>query len=349
MSTITIEREETENSQMLDLIGIELKREEISDPASFLYSDRGEKWMASILSGAYYTRWYEGSQRSPYELDFCNKIAGKVLESKYSSLCPGEVEEVIEEHFNGVQEPDDVYHNEHRSDIERKVRDLAQDIEDLGDEKLDSIDEERWCDEIRDIITNHMAENDDSSVYDMFGSYDRFELVVRFDPNNNYIAVNGYGPDFNKLCIDQALRNNLARLGYTIGDYRRMSGRTNTKRHPGEKTKCEVPVRSRPLISEKELRSLVEESCATNFSFVLYASISLTDIFKLDLTKPIVLSNCAIASYNSMNGTFFDVQHKAAVILDPKHDRLTEAWGYSPEDVCCLYMPYYHAKIANVQ
>lgn len=345
MTTDTIERpilaetSDTPKIVTLDIDGIELTRDEIADPAAFLSSDRGEEWMKPILSGAYFTRYYDHN-RGPMDLKTCNEIAGKVLEAKRSGECP---ETILEEHFGHGQDPEDVYDDEHAADVASKVEDLAREIEDLEDDALDELDQEAWCEEIRDRVIDHMAEDDDSSVLDLIGSFDRFELVVRFDPHDNYICSNGNGPDFDRLCIDQALRNHLARLGYTIADYRRMTG----NRAKGERTSRQVPVRTQPLLTEAELRSLIEESCGYSSAIVLYAAVSLTQLMEIDLAKPVVLSRCAIASYNSQNGTFFDTDHQQAIILDPHYDRLTEAWGYRPEDICGLHMPAFYAEIAN--
>lgn len=345
MTTDTIERPiliETGNTPeiaTLDIYGIELTRDEIGDPAAFLSSDRGKEWMKPILSGAYFTRYYDHN-RGPIDLKTCNEIAGKVLEAKRRGECP---ETVLEEHFGFGQDPEDVYDEEHAADVAAKVEELAREIEDLEDDTLPELDEEAWCEAIRDRVIEHMSDEDDSSVLDMIGSFDRFELVVRLDPNYNYICSNGNGPDFDRLCIDQALRNHLARLGYTIADYRRMT----RNRARGERTSRQVPVRTQPLLTETELRSLIEESCGYSSAIVLYAAVSLPQLIDLDLARPVVLSRCAIASYNSMNGTFFDTDHEQAIILDPRYDRLTEAWGYRPEDICGLHMPAYHADMAN--
>lgn len=335
-----------EANEFLDLEGIQLKREEISDPSAFLASERGKAWLAPILSGAYFTMWYD-HQRGSYDISTCNEIAGKVLEAKYQSTCPGEFESILEDHFEGGNTAEDVYDEDHESDIKNKIESLAEDIVDLEDDELDCLDVEAWCDEIRNIVIEHMYENDDSSVRDMFSSFDRFELVIRLDPDSDHISVDNSWADFDKLVIDQTLQNTLARLGYTLKDYRKMSKRTSLRNHKGEQTGAKVPVRGQPLLTENELRSLVNEACASSFSIVLYAWVSLNELFDLDLTKPVVMSNCSIASYNSMSGTFFDVSRKEAVILDPKHDRLTEAWGYRPEQICGLYMPAFEAKIAN--
>lgn len=363
MSIDTIERDATKTIdpageavttiETLEIEGIELAREEIGDPDAFLSSDRGKAWLAPILSGAYFMRYYDGGQRSPYDIKTCNEIAGKILEAKYRGDC---AETVLEQHFGFGQEPEDVYHEEHASDIETRISELASDISDLEDDTLPELDEEAWCEAVKDAVIDHMNEDDDTSVMDLIGSYDRFELVVRFDPEGNYVTSDASWPDFDRLCIDQALRNHLARLGYTVSDYRRMTGRTHERlggkgkrkaRAQVERTSGRVPVRGRPLLTEAQLRSLIEESCGQSSAIVLYASISLTQLVEIDLARPVVLSNCAIASYNSVNGTFFDVSCKEAVVLDPRHDRLTEAWGYRPENICGLYMPAYHAEMVN--
>lgn len=353
MSVIEIEAIETpveslpDNvaEELLDAAGVMISRREIGDASLFLSTDRGAAWLKKWTDGAYYTKWFD-HQRSPHGLKWCNEIAAEILDMKRQGTCPGEIEDHIESKFSGGSEPEDVYYEEHASEVSDELREMAEALDELReeDESIPELDQDEWKEALRDRIIEHMVDNDDSSVRDMFGSYDRCELIIELG-GSDHVSSQERWADFDNLAIDQTLQLALSAMGYTIGDYRRMTG----NRSKGERMLRGLKKRSQPLVSEKELREIVSEACSSNWQFVLYAIVPLTAIFDIELDRPVSLSSYSVATYNGCSGTFYEIRHDYAVTIMPGEGSLTSPTGYAPEDICGLYCPPFHADIANVE
>ena len=349
MTNMTMERLVADASQddadgLLQVGGVVITREEIADVDLFLSGDRGKAWFAALTGRMYFSRWYN-HQRGPYELDWCSKIADEILDMKRAGACPGEIETMIEGHFSGGQDADDAYYEEHNSDVENTISGIAADLSDMreDDPTIPEMDEEEWKERLRDDIIDHLNENDDSSVMDMFGSYDRCEIMVKLG-DGDLIHSNRPWADFSDLAIDESLQSALGAIGYTVGDYRRMSGNRGESRN----LRRNVKRRPQPIIDEKEFRSIVEEACSTSFNLVLYAVVALRDLVELDLGKPFSLGHYSVASYDAANGTYYDVDRKEAITISPGDGELTTPWGYSPVSICCMSTGGYATDIANV-
>lgn len=320
-----------------------ISREEIADPSLFLATERGKEWMKPLLSGAYHSQWYD-CQRSPHEMKWCTKLADRILDMKREGACPGEIEDMIEEEFGRGQSAEDTYHEEHESSVTSALETLSEALDEMrdDDEDVPDMDLEAWSEAVRDIMIDHMYENDDSSVMDMFGSWDYCEITFRLGGEDDVESQKKWA-DFDHLAINWSLQKALASLGYTIGDYRRMTGNRTKSNGLGR-----VARRPQPLVTEDELRELVSEACSTHFNFVIYAMVPVQDLVTLDLTKPISLSNYSVASYDSMNGTFYDKSGRQAITIQPGEGHLEAPRGYSPDGICGFVHSYYHSKIANV-
>lgn len=335
-----MERQEAAE-EMFDIGDVTMTLAEMADPHVFLETDRGKAWLGRHTDAAYYTEWYDGN-RSPMELKWCNKMAFAMLDEKRKGDAGEHAESILEAEFDNGNGPEGAYDEQYRRDVEAEIDRMAEDVEDMDD--APDFDAEEWKEAMRDRIVEHMAENDSSSVLDMIGSYDRCEIVVRFSPSNDPIECPSQ--EFDRMVIDDALQRTLAGLGYTVSDYRRMSG--SKKPSHSLKGPSKQPRRPQPLINEEDFRTLVAESYASTFNIVLYAIVPLSDIVALDLTKPFALDGYAIASYNSNNGTFFDIRRREAVTIMPGEGELTGVQGYAPENICGLHTPDYHARISNV-
>lgn len=331
------------DEDMLDAGGVMITRAEIENPSDFLETERGKKWIGKLKDNAYYTRWYDHN-RSPQEMKWCTELADKILDLKRNGACPGEVEDMLEEQFSGGQSAEECYEEDHEADTTKALEAISEALDEMreDDDTIPEMDMEDWHQNVRDLIVDHMYEQDDSSVMDMFGSYDRCEIVVRLHPGDD-VYSQGYSCEFDRLSVNADLQAALASMGYTIGDYRRMSG----NKEKGHRLR-RVRRRAQPIVNEAELRELVSEACSSYFSFVLYAMVPVKDLVALDLSRPFSLSNYSIATYNASSGTFYEISRKDPITIEPGEGELMAPWGYSPDSICGFYHPPFHADITNV-
>lgn len=329
---------------LIEVGDLMISRAEIEDPCAFLDTERGKEWLKPFTSNLYYTQWYD-YQRSPHDLKWGNELAEKILDLKRCKAETCDIETMFEEQFSGGQSAEDVYFEEHHSRVTGAIEDLSDLLDEIreDDGTLPTLDTEAWEEAVRDVMVDHMYENDDSTVMDMLGSSDRCEIMFDLTGDDDVYSNKAWA-DFAHLSINQSLQKALASMGYTVGDYRRMSG--NKEQSHGLKR---VARRPQPLLDEKELRSLVEEACSSHFSFVLYAMVPVRALFDLDLTKPISLTSYAIASYDSMNGTFYEINRSEAITMQPGEADLRAPKGYSPDSICGFVKSAFHADIANVE
>jgi hypothetical protein len=329
-----------ETSELIETDEVSILPREIGDVDLFLRSDRGTAWLKRITDGIYYTRWYD-SNRSPYELKWCSKLADEALDTKRRSECEGELHDVVESHFNGDHDAWSAYHEEHRSDVEAKVQAIADDLDMKreDDDAIPTLDVDAWMETIDQLVVDHMSGDDDSSVMDMFGSYDTCEIAIDLSGSNWLYTNKG----FDEMTVDHTLQLTLNNLGYTVGEYRRMSGNRKTD----GKLRRRMPRRQAPLVTEDEMRSLFEETY-NGFSIILYAIVPVKDVFSIDIGKPVTLSRYSVASYNSSSGTFFSVDRQQAITIDPARHEIRGVTGSSPVDICCMTQRPHLARMVNL-
>jgi hypothetical protein len=132
-------------------------------------------------------------------------------------------------------------------------------------------------------------------------------------------------------------------MGYSLKEYRA---------HSGNKLKSEATKRHKvwpnQMATLDQLKEMVDNACNSHFIFMVYAQVSLPDLFKLKLDEPIMLNKYALATYNSWNGTFFDTCFNAPIVINPKQAFFhLPGDGYSPDDICGLSSSYYTTQIKN--
>lgn len=327
--------------EIIEIEDVQIALNEIENPHRFFASERGKAWVKDQMSNIYYTKWYN-HQRSPYSIKECNEFAKAILDAKKTAECIGEVHDAIEEQFTS-QSAEDSYYEEYKSEVDEKIAHMAEAIEDLREERDDipEMDVEEWEDAARDSIVEAMYDDDDSDVMDMFTSSDRCELIVRLG-GDGIIYSNKSWSDFSDLSIDSSLQRSFAGLGYSVDDYRKISG---------NKTKAEtlargIRKRAHPLVTPEEFQELIDNSCSSCFSIVLYAIVPITKLVEVDLNKPFILSKYSIAVYDESNGTFFEISRKSPIVIRPRDGDIDCPRGYSPEDICGLYTPHFHADIS---
>jgi hypothetical protein len=107
------------------------------------------------------------------------------------------------------------------------------------------------------------AERDDSSVADLFASYDRCELLFRFSAerwlDDALVFSHRPWPETSELAITANLQFALNNLGYTIGEFRKASG----NRHPADRALPRHARRRRaPIISHEQLAEIIDNACS---------------------------------------------------------------------------------------
>jgi hypothetical protein len=154
------------------------------------------------------------------------------------------------------------------------------------------------------------------------------------------------GPRTSELAITANLQFALNNLGYTIGEFRKASG----NRHPAHSALPRNARRRRaPIISHEQLAEIIDNACSTSFLFCLYAIVPIPELIALDLSRPVTFEKCWVATMDPINGTFFDVPANGPVTVKPEDGRFLSGGHlrWSPENICCLHTPYYHAAVTQ--
>lgn len=336
---------EEKEIEMLEIDTMRISREEIKNPDLFLDSERGTEWIEKISSNFYYTQWYNDN-RSSYDMKTMNELAKNILEAKYDGKEFGDIIEILEGNFYDYS-AEQKYDEEYSSDINNILESISNDLEDMSedDDTIPEMDIELWEQELRDRIVSKLYNDDDSCVTDMYTSHDRAEVVFYLGSNvyiDSVYSKKNYS-DFKQLEIDTNLQSQLAAMGYSISEYRKMSGNKSKSTIKGG-----VPKRKHPMLTPADLKEIVDNACSSYFDFVVYAIVPISEIIDLDVRKPIVLSNYAVATYNGSSGTFHDVTKKDSIVIYPQEAKLTGVTGYTPDQICGLSHRAYIANIKNL-
>lgn len=337
----TMDATETRDA-LIELDETSITLAEIGDPHAFLESDRGKAWLKPHLDGAYFSAYYDYN-RGPYDMKFTNAIASDVLDAKKAGGEPCEMHDVVEAHFSEGSDATDTYYEDHSQDVKTAIEEIAEQIEalDLG---LPEPDMDEWEEAVRDRMVEHMEENDDTSILDLISTSDTCEIVVHLHDTGNEIECDWRTSCLDTMTIDRTMQLTMAALGYSIADYRRMS----TNKRKSDRLVGGIRKRAQPLLTEHELRELIENAGHSHFDIVLYAIVPLRSVIDLDVTRPFTLDSYAIAAYNSSSGTFHEMTRKEAIVIMPGEGFIGTPRGYSPADICGLSTRYYEAKLENV-
>ena len=121
-------------------------------------------------------------------------------------------------------------------------------------------------------------------------------------------------------------------------------------RHPADRPLSHHARRRRaPIIAYEQLAEIIDNACSTSFLFCLYAIVPIPDLIALDLSRPVTFEKCWVATMDPINGTFFDVPANGPVTVKPEDGRFLSGGHlrWSPENICGLQTPYYHASVRN--
>lgn len=326
---------------------LKIRPSELGEPKSFCTTSRGADFIDALCDDLYYTR-YSRDYSSVIKLDQGNKIAAAILEAKRSAAPgaePMEIEAAIAEHIPAEYVGDYwLYHG-----YEQVLAVLQEIADDLDTEHPGHpFEPDEWIEALEHPICDQLVETDDSSPSDVLGRFDQCEILF-FLIQDGYtldemISSNRNFSDFSDLHIGPELQHPLSRLGYTIGEYRTLSG----NRNESQDLRRGLRKRPQPLLDASELEEIVENACSSYFLFAVYAVVSLSDLINLDLSRPATFSNAAIATYNPYAGTFMDVSSKKDITVEPFEGRFESgAVGYSPDDICGLVHSHYFSELRN--
>jgi hypothetical protein len=306
----------------------------LAEADAFLASPAGQDWLGNLADNFPHMRYWR-DRSDCWRLSRLNALAARIIDAHYDGQ---DVEEAMEAEF-----PPAEFWPTWQHEVAPAVRTLLHDagVRDDDEEILDAI-RSGW----EDIA----ADRDDSCVGDLFASYDRCELLFRFSPHrwldDSLLHSRRPWPQFAELAVTQNLQFALGNLGYTISQYRKASGNT----HKADQPLTRHGRRRRPpIVNWEKIEELVDNACSTSFLVCLYAIVPIPTLIDLDLTKPVTFEKCWVASMDPINGTFHDVPAAGSVTVMPADGRFL-AGGHlrwSPDDICGLHTPHYHASVRN--
>lgn len=306
-------------------------------PEAFLSRPIGQTWLDQLAT-AYPHERYVSSRSDTFSDKDLNTYASKIITAKRKGLAP---DELLEEHFYPCNFSYAWYH-EVLPDLEAYLRETGK--RDTG----------RWTDEIREGWEDRAADADESSITDLFRSYDTCEILfalVNVNPDgtacleDRLVESHRSCSEASELAITPNLQFPLNQIGYTMSEYRKLSG----NKHPTwAKLKPRRPRRPK-IVDWQRLESVIDNACSSYFNFYLYAIVPITDLLKLDLTKSITFERAWLATMNPFNGTFHDEVCDGPVTVAPTDGYLLSGAdvSYSPDDICGLVRSYYASSLKN--
>jgi hypothetical protein len=319
---------------MIDIETPQFTRDlDLLDPDAFLVSAQGEAWLQSLTAQWPFVR-YAYDPAAKRTLRDCNAIAQAILQSKYPPQAPLET--------YGGMDPVDLWDNDVWPHISSALIEASA--------KRDDAMLDRWHDAVWPRWEEQANDADQSSFADQFGSHDRCELVVHFAPGRSLedalIWSRRSWPDFGEIIPCPELVIALNQLGYTLGEYRKASRNRTLSHQP--MNGCSRRRRA-PLVTMDQLREAVNNACSTSFMIILFAVVPLSDLLALDVTRSMTLDRSWVATLDPINGTFHDVPAHGPVTLTAKDVQLISgaALAWSPDEICGLHTPHYHATIRN--
>jgi hypothetical protein len=341
----TILRLNASSNEIIDFEthNLQISVAELDDAEAFLATDRGEAFVASIVSDLFYSRYERYQNDGPMSLKEGNALAEAILDAKREGKC---VEQAMAEHFKFGYSPLRYWYDQAQSEVEAIIDKIIDEMDELED----GLEFEKWdfIHALENPILDKLEEADTSKPQDLIGSYDKFEAIFLlkapgYDLDQMISSTKAWSA-FDVLCVDDTLQHGLSRLGYSVAEYRRLSG----NKLESIDLQRGLKKRSDRLVSPEQLQEIIDNACTQNFLFVVYAIVPIPNLIKLDLAKSMTFSNASIATYNPFSGTFHEVCLKRPVTLAPKEGVLRcGSEGVSPDDICGFYTPVFYADLEN--
>ncbi len=300
----------------------------------FLATEAGSRWLGDLADAFPHTRYWR-DRSDCWSLKSLNALAARIIDAHYDGDA---IEDAMEAEFPPTEFWSTWYH-----EVSGPLREGLAEAQQCGvlDDALDLI-REGW--------EEAACTRDDSSVTDLFASHDRCELLFRFTCerwlDDCLITSHRPWPEAGELVVDRNLQFALASLGYTMTQFRQLACNRHAAWSP---LSPGLRRRRAPIVTPEQLVELIDNACSTSFLFCLYAVVPIPDLVELDLNRPVTFETCWIATLDPINGTFHDVASSGAVTVVPGEGRFLSGGHlrWSPENICCLHTPHYHARVRN--
>lgn len=322
---------------------ISLTVADIDSPNAFLQTEQGEAFVAKLVNELYYSRYERYGNDGPMSLKEGNKLAEAILDGKRDGI---PAHRAIATHFKFGYDPESYWYDVARGEVETVLDSINSELDD-GESEL-ALDTFDWLEALMDPIVEALQDQDKSKPDDLLGSYDKCEMVFLIKPDGHaideMITTTKAWSEFDSLYVDHQLQHGLSRLGYSIDDYRRLSG----NKLPSHELQRGLKKRPDRLVTPEQLEEMIDNACTQYFLFAVYAVVPVQQLIDLDLTKPMTFSTAAVATYNPFSGTFHEVRVNRPVTVTPKEGELRSgSEGISPDDICGLHLPVFYADLKN--
>ena len=312
-------------------IEADLTPEMLDTPEDFFQSEPGRALVTAWATGAGYSRYYSHGNDASLSLKDGSELADRILDAIAAGEPP---HATLAKFFRFGESPETYIAHNMDSDIERFVEEIAETAAENGI-IIPAVDVPAWEETARECLAEALNEADDTGPEDLLDKHDQAEVVFFFGkPGWGFedVCCSSLKPwsDPAEIQVNQNLEWALASLGYSLEAYRALSGNA----HPGERLAGLAPRRA-PVVTEDDLREMIENACTSYFAFVLYAVVPVTDLLDVRKGAPLTFQNARVGTYNPSSGTFYNARPIESITVGADEGTLRSCHGwYSPNDIC---------------
>ena len=310
-----------------------------TNPQHFMSTNEGQAWLSRLAEAFPYAA-FDRCQRSNWTLKQMNELAARVIDAKYAHADPCDVVAS----WMGPNSPSDIWYNEIRPDLS----DYIEDRMGQAAAKNPTAAADEWTDAIYDRWAELVQRQDTSTCDDMLSSQDFCEVVFTFTRSyfeDDYIWSHRSWSEPKELAITPELQFALSKIGYSVTDFRKLSG----NRHDAQSTLSRTMRNKRRILEWAGLESVIENACTSNFIMGVFAIVPVADILKIDVTSPMTFDKAWVCTLNPHSGTFHDEPATGQVTVDPADGQLKSGahFAYSPDEICGFVTRHYHTTLRN--
>jgi len=340
-------------------IDMTITSSELADPESFLASEKAGPIIDAMVADSCFTRWE--SSRSVLPEDRTQAIVTDFLSHLRSARTDDErrfaKERSLVENLSHA-DPEDEWYQTGSATWDPIQNAIDEAVEAAGVEGYDS---DEWRNAAASAFEKRLVDDDDSTPEGMISSFDKVEIMFWLIPPkgspDDLCTIAGPWPDPARVGINDEFQFALAKLGWTVTDWRRHVGSkepselsgTRPPRGTGQGFPGAVDGSLDPLVSLEDLKVVIENGCTQFFGLVLYAYVPLSDVLNIDLKRHMAFSKAHVALYNPYAGTFMSTVARPGpvVVMDGVDGRFEGLLGESPKDFCGMVMDGFDARLLD--